>query len=506
MHFLSKTSLLLICLCLSQLSFALTLNGTASYQQLRKEFYIASLYLSETSKDPQAIITSNGNKRMVLKVTAKRWSPRRWSLQWQNDIAINNSFSNDDELTNQLLFFTGYLQAPLRAGDEVIIDYIATQGTTVSINGVKIIHTETYQLFHYLLNAWIGKLPPSGEFKQRILNKINDKEQQALKTRYDNISFTKERSDVIRSWIQAKEDLQLAELKAIADKKKAAARKLAQASQKKKKEKAKAKKSPPKIKTYAAAKKVIKKKKPIKKKKIASLKASKKKLSKKELAAQQKYYLALYQWELSREIREAVIYPEWAKRFGQKGTATVKFSVNRKAEAGSITKSSSGTSELLLTEVKKAISEVVPFILPPDALRGKKWDFSFTYIFNPKSDKQPYLKKPKKPGSLNSTKRISRSNYKKVLSHYIDDVRRIIIDNIEYPVWAKKLNQKGNVKIEITVNREGVISSSKEITLSRHEILNQEVRDAIEHSQPLPPIPERLGLNQTNLVVEYRFK
>ena len=498
----------LLLLVVSHISQSLTLNGIGSYQQLRKEFYIGALYLTEPSDDPQAIINSTGSKRMALKVTTKRWSPRRWSLQWQNDIAINNPFSNDKALTEQLMLFTGFIEDNLRTGDEILIDYITAKGTKVTINGVTIIQTNTDELFNYLVNVWIGKLPPSGEFKARILNQMDDGKDKELLAQYNSVTYNDQRSKMVAGWIQAKKDAELAEQ-----------RKQEQAEQKrlaklqKAKDDAAAKalaaaeaKKQAKQKTYVAPKVVKKKKVITKKKKVASVKPSKKSKSKKEQAAEDKYYLDLYKWELVREIRKAVEYPEWAKNFGQKGTVTLNFNVNRKAEVTGVSGKNDDVSVLLVSELHRAILAVVPFILPPDALPGKSWNMSVSYEFDPRKDTQPFVKKPRKPSTLVANTKISRAQYKETLSRYIDDVKAIIVDSIEYPVWAKKLNQKGKVEIEIKVNKDGNVIDSKEVTLNRHDTLNQAVRDAIEAVQPLPPIPEELKLNHTRVLIKYNFK
>ena len=54
-----------------QNSVALELNGIGSYTQLRKEFYIGALYLTEKSNNPDSIHASGTSKRMALKVTTK---------------------------------------------------------------------------------------------------------------------------------------------------------------------------------------------------------------------------------------------------------------------------------------------------------------------------------------------------------------------------------------------------------------------------------------------------
>lgn len=501
---------LLAILLLSSFTHSLTLNGIGSYQQLRKEFYIGALYLADPSNDPQAILNSTGSKRMALKVTTKRWSPRRWSLQWQNDIAINNPFSNDKELTEHLMMFTGFLGDNLRTGDEIIIDYITAKGTNVSINGVRIIETNTDELFNYLVNVWIGKLPPSGEFKARILDQLDDGKAKDLLDRYNAVTYNDQRSDMVSGWIQARKDAQLAEKR---QREEEAKRREAKVKKEKDDAEAKAlalaeakKKAQQKKKTYVAPKVVKKKKVITKKKKVASAKPTKKSKSKKEKAAEDQYYLELYRWELVREIRKAVEYPEWAKNFGQKGKVTLNFNVNRKAEVTGVTGKNDDISVLLVSELHRAILAVVPFILPPDALPGENWEMSVTYVFDPRKDTQPFVKKPKKPNSLMDNSKISRAQYKKILSEYIDDVKAIVADSIEYPVWAKKLNQKGKVEIEIKINKDGNVISSKDIVTSRHDTLNQAVRDAIEAVQPLPPLPETLKLNSTKVRIKHNFK
>ena len=500
-------------LVISQVSWALTLNGIGSYQQLRKEFYIGALYLSQPSSNPQDILKSTGSKRMALKVTTKRWSPRRWSLQWQNDIAINNPFSSDKELTRQLLEFTGFLQDNLRSGDEILVDYVPAKGTTVSINGVTVLQTKTHEFFKYLVNVWIGKLPPSGEFKTNILSEAPNPEQDTLLTRYNSLSYDDGRSKEIEGWIQSKrqaiidEENRIKAERAAAQKKAKAEREAKQlaAAQAKKAKQAPEKKAESKP-TYVKPKPAKKKKVITQKKKVDAGATTSTAKTQAEKAAENKYYLKLYEWELNREIRNAVEYPEWAKNFGQKGTVELKFDVNRKAEVSNVKGDNEDVSVLLVSELHRAILEVVPFILPPDSLKGNGWTLSAKYVFDPKTDDQPYSKKPSKPASLQSNKKISRAEYNRVLSNYLDDVKDIITSSIEYPVWAKKLNQKGKVKIEIKIDKEGNVIDQKDIALSRHETLNQEVRNAIESNQPLPIIPEALKLNYTKTVIEYSFQ
>ena len=513
-------------------SIAFTLNGVASYEHLRKEFYIAALYLKKTSSDASVILASNQSKRMVLKVTASRWSPRRWSAMWQNDIAINNPYSTDDELSHQLLIFSGFLQDPLIKGDEVIIEYVPTIGTRIFINNVKVIQSPISQLFNYLVNVWIGDLPPNGGFKNRILTVASDDAHLELLKNMESVTYDKSRSEIIQSWIQFTKDQEIARVKALKDKEKKErqarekeeARELALAkkenkkledkalalAKKKSKERerlaAKKKKEAIAAKTYAAPKKKPKRKALPKKKKIASKKSDNTKKSKSEILAEKKYYQNLYQWELTREVRKAISYPAWAKKFGQSGEVVFNFNVNRQGKVSNLLGANEDVSKILVTEVKNNILAIVPLILPPDALTGNSWNFSFSYLFDPEISNQSYVKKPTKPKSLSGNGKISNAQYHKTLSQYLDKVSLTISSVIEYPLWSKDLKQKGLVEIEITIGADGFVKSSNDIKLSRHKRLNKAVREAIKKSQPLPPIPDQLKLNSATLTIKHTFE
>jgi TonB family protein len=386
----------------------------------------------------------------------------------------------------------------------------------IKINDVEIIETKTAQLFNYILNVWIGKLPPSGEFKDRILGQKDVTTDELLK-RYNAITYDKSRTLLVASWIKSREDeilatqrkQQQAEQAQLAQAQQAKAQLAKDSANKKAANAANAASANLQQvkKTYQPPKVIVKKKVISQKKKISSIASSNLKSKDKAVAAaENQYYLDLYRWELTSEIRNAVEYPEWAKKFGQKGEVTLNFTVNRKAEVSKVAGQNPDISVLLVSELHRAILAVVPFILAPDALTGNNWPMSITYRFDPKSDEQSFVNKPKRPNSLNSTKKITQADYKKVLSNYIADVTERINDKIEYPVWAKKLNQKGKVEIEITITKEGSVSNMVDKTVSRYETLNQEVRNAIEESVPLPSIPDELKLNTTTIIIERDFK
>ena len=97
---------LFCCLLLTSVAFAQTeLNGVATYEVLGKAYYTGALYLTEATSDPAVIQGDLRPQKMVIRVLAKRWSPRKFEQVWRQDLALNNDLSADPKLTEQLIGF-----------------------------------------------------------------------------------------------------------------------------------------------------------------------------------------------------------------------------------------------------------------------------------------------------------------------------------------------------------------------------------------------------------------
>ena len=145
-------------------------------------------------------------------------------------------------------------------------------------------------------------------------------------------------------------------------------------------------------------------------------------------------------------------------------------------------------------------------VLPPDALPGNSWDMSIAYNFQPNGIEQVAIDKPSRPLFLEREENVVLISSDNNLTKYQEEIKDIISDRIEYPVWAEKLNQKGNVSFEIVINKDGSIADIVPKEVNRHLFLNQEVLKAINESSPLPSIPEHLRLQSTNMIIQHDFK
>ncbi|MGR6873749.1 chalcone isomerase family protein [Pseudomonas sp. HK3] len=310
---------------------ALQLNGVASYNELNKEYYIAGLLLSERISDPAEIGIYKNHKQMKLIVTADRWSPRQWKKQWQNNIAINNTLlSSDNQLQKDLAYFTSFLSKDLTNGDELVIEYYPQTGTRIQLNNLEFITTQDDRLFNYLVNTWIGKLPPSRDFKNRILSLQDDTESVVHKQLMMTHTVTASRIAQTNSWfVQSTEDKEKAEESARIEeqRQKKSALKQQQAqriAEQKLNRKQSLEKSESAIKAEklaqakVAAAKRLEREQAAEKARIKKLKLIKERKAQEAQLAQY-YFRDLHEWKLRQAVLAEVQYPAWARQFHQEG-------------------------------------------------------------------------------------------------------------------------------------------------------------------------------------------
>jgi TonB family protein len=206
---MDKLLISLFALVLTSYSFAqnedfdeLALNGLAAYEQLRKEYYIGAIYLESISQSPGGIITMDGKKRMEMRITVKKWSPRRFAQQWNQALLINNDQETLNEFANQIQSFSGLPKEDLIAGDQILIDMTPGLGVTVYLNHQQAFTTRKTGFFDLLVGTWIGMRPPSSEFKSSILTLPTDQAGTELLHRYDAIEPSKARSTTVANWFK----------------------------------------------------------------------------------------------------------------------------------------------------------------------------------------------------------------------------------------------------------------------------------------------------------------
>lgn len=178
----------------------LTMNGLSSFSKLRKEYYIGALFLESLSNDVQSIVNMEGKKRMEMRITIDEWSPRRFSKQWNEAIYLNNAPDIQEEFADQIQAFIDIAKDDLKTGDIIIIDMDPNTGTSVYLDGQRILKSSNNAFFYVLLNTWIGNKPPSSDFKQNILALPSDKTSTELLVKFGSLSYDEKRKTQVTAW------------------------------------------------------------------------------------------------------------------------------------------------------------------------------------------------------------------------------------------------------------------------------------------------------------------
>lgn len=202
------TLLLLLIFCIAALSTKATadelkLNGIASFNALNQEIYVAALYLEQPASTEQQVLDATGKKRMEFRISRDKWYKRSFTKTWARAITINNDTPTQEALAKYIVHFSHIPDGPLLYGDTITIDHKPNVGSTIKINGVTLLTIKKPKFFNTIVKAWIGKRPPSSDFKQRILTlDVQDITTKNLIERFKYIEpiDIKSRVKTVRSW------------------------------------------------------------------------------------------------------------------------------------------------------------------------------------------------------------------------------------------------------------------------------------------------------------------
>jgi len=190
----------------SQSVDGLNMNGIASFQKLRKDYYIAALYLEERSNFPDYVLAMPGKKVMDIRITIDSWSMRSFNSIWTESILINNDEASQTTNKDIIMAFGKMLKTDLKKGDHLSIVFTPDTGSSIILNNTMLLSTTDDSLFNLLVNTWIGERPYSSDFKRDLLNLNNDTNTAALIKRHSEIKPDAKRVTEVISWVPKKDE------------------------------------------------------------------------------------------------------------------------------------------------------------------------------------------------------------------------------------------------------------------------------------------------------------
>lgn len=95
---------------------------------------------------------------------------------------------------------------------------------------------------------------------------------------------------------------------------------------------------------------------------------------------------------------------------------------------------------------------------------------------------------------------------KELINEYSSTMVRASYQYVRYPKRALKLNQEGTVLLEVIIDRNGGLISSKVIQSSGYSALDDAAVSAVEKTAPFPSIPEGILGNQIEFTLPFTFQ
>lgn len=347
---------------------ALEPNGTTPYSELGSRLFLATLFLESPSESAEEVLASTQAKRMEMRFS-DRVSKRRWRQTWTQSIAINSPQDSLNAAASELSDALDAFQSGLEYGDAVVIDYDPLYGTSISVNGVKLIQEKSLTLFNLFLSAWVGPVPPNSQFKDEILGQGDTSN---TYTEFLAINPAQDRIDIVKSWnteLKQEEARRLAEAKAEAEAEAEAVQKAEEEAEKQAEEEAleeaqrlalieeQKKKAQEEAQRKAAEEK---------EKRLAEEKAAKEKAAKeaaKAVLAQQEYTTTVIS-----AIYKAVKYPSRAVKRNQTGSARALVTISKDGNISGISMLEETKFDTLNAAVSSAINSAAPFPPVPQLL------------------------------------------------------------------------------------------------------------------------------------------
>lgn len=391
-------ALMLLLLGMGTQAEPLVLSGAAYYRHLGQEYYLAALYLPEKSSSPELIFSARTIKRMRLIVNIDSWSPRMWGRDWQDNFSINNSVLSVSAATKSaLLRFAEFPRADLQRGDELLIDYEVDGTTSVRLNGDLVLSESGDELFNTLLEIWIGKLPPSREFKQQILT---GNHAAAMELAGSPIGWGTGagRVHVYAGWMrqeelqrQAAEAAKAAELAKHEQVRLERIRLTQERAEKEQQEQARLAQL---VKVQAASEKT-------ELENNISVAAQMK--SPAVLATEQFYYLQVLQRQVQQAVVNEIRVPDGVDVFSLQSMVRCEFYLTRQHEVVRINIPETGAPGILIKEIQRAIRAAASKPKIPGGLEGRLWPVVIEYDFSRDKYAQKMLAPPRLPESLSAT-------------------------------------------------------------------------------------------------------
>ena len=146
------------------------LNGVGVRTKVVISVYLGALYLGTTTGDAAAAIAADEPKRIVMHFVHSKVGADAIRAAWRDGFSANSA-ATLPQLNERLERFSGWFDAELLKGEQIVLTYLPGQGTEVAVQGKVRGVIEGADFMRALWSVWLGEKPVDGGLKKGMLGK-----------------------------------------------------------------------------------------------------------------------------------------------------------------------------------------------------------------------------------------------------------------------------------------------------------------------------------------------
>ncbi|MEO1084602.1 MAG: chalcone isomerase family protein [Acidobacteriota bacterium] len=144
----------------------LVLNGLGLRKRAVFKVYVGGLYLKQKQTNPQAILSADEPRRLVMQFVRKV-DAEAIAGGWDSCLA-NNAPNAGADVKKGFAQLNGWM-TDVEKGDQLIFTYEPGKGVSVDVVGQNSGTVAGKPFADALFSCWIGDTPPSADFKKGLL-------------------------------------------------------------------------------------------------------------------------------------------------------------------------------------------------------------------------------------------------------------------------------------------------------------------------------------------------
>ena len=144
------------------------LNGVGVRTKVVISVYLGALYLATPTGDAAAALAADEPKRVVMHFVHSKVGADAIRAAWRDGFSANSAAALP-QMKERLERFSGWFDADLLKGEQVVLTYLPGQGTEVAVQGKVRGVIEGADFMRALWSVWLGEKPVDGGLKKGML-------------------------------------------------------------------------------------------------------------------------------------------------------------------------------------------------------------------------------------------------------------------------------------------------------------------------------------------------